>query len=48
MKGSLVAGWFMHLVSERRLIYWVLALTAAFFVPLLLVPVLTSSSALHP
>jgi len=48
VKGSLVAGWFMHLVSERRLIYWVLALTAAFFVPLLLVPVLTSSSALHP
>jgi cytochrome c oxidase subunit 4 len=44
-KGSLVAGWFMHLVSERRLIYWVLALTAAFFVPLLLIPVLTSSSA---
>jgi len=47
VKGSLVAGWFMHLVSERRLIYWVLALTAAFFVPLLLIPVLTSSSALH-
>ena len=37
----------MHLVSEKRLIYWVLALTAAFFVPLLLMPVLTSSSALH-
>ena len=48
VKGSLVAGWFMHLVSERRLIYWVLALTAAFFVPLLLLPVLTSSSAPHP
>ena len=47
VKGSLVAGWFMHLVSERRLIYCVLALTAAFFVPLLLIPVLTSSSALH-
>jgi cytochrome c oxidase subunit 4 len=43
VKGSLVAGWFMHLVSERRLIYWVLALTAAFFVPLLLIPVATSS-----
>jgi len=48
VKGSLVAGWFMHLVSEKRLIYWVLALTAAFFVPLLLIPVLTSSSTLHP
>lgn len=47
VKGSLVAGWFMHLASERRLIYWVLALTATFFVALLLIPVLTSSSALH-
>jgi len=47
VKGSLVAGWFMHLVSERRLVYWLLALTAVLFVPLLLFPVLTSSSALH-
>jgi cytochrome c oxidase subunit 4 len=43
VKGSLVAGWFMHLISERRVIYWVLALTAALFFPLLLFPVLTSS-----
>ena len=47
VKGSLVAGWFMHLVSEKRLVYWVLALTAVLFLPLLLFPVLTSSSALH-
>jgi cytochrome c oxidase subunit 4 len=47
LKGSLVAAWFMHLVSERKLIYWVLALTAVLFLPLLLFPVLTSSSALH-
>ena len=26
VKGSLVAAWFMHLISERKLIYWVLAL----------------------
>jgi len=38
VKGSLVAGWFMHLVSEKRIIYWMLALAAAFFVPLLLIP----------
>jgi cytochrome c oxidase subunit IV len=43
VKASLVAGWFMHLVSERRLVYWVLALTAAFFLPLLVIPALTSS-----
>jgi cytochrome c oxidase subunit 4 len=47
VKGSLVAAWFMHLVSEKRLVYWVLALTAVLFLPLLLFPVLTSSSALH-
>ena len=30
VKGSLVAGFFMHLVGERKFIYWVLALTALF------------------
>ena len=42
VKGSLVAGWFMHLISEKRIIYWVLALTAALFFPLLLVPTFTA------
>jgi cytochrome c oxidase subunit 4 len=37
-KGSLVAAWFMHLVSEKKLIYWALILTAVLFVPLLLFP----------
>ena len=32
IKGALVAGYFMHLFSERRMIYGVLALTAAFIV----------------
>jgi cytochrome c oxidase subunit IV len=41
IKGSLVACYFMHLISEKRLIYAVLALTAAFFVALLALPVLT-------
>lgn len=31
VKGSLVAAFFMHLVSERKLIYAVLALTVFFF-----------------
>ena len=41
IKGSLVACYFMHLISEKKLIYAVLVLTAAFFVALLFLPVLT-------
>jgi cytochrome c oxidase subunit IV len=41
IKGSLVACYFMHLISEKKLIYAVLLLTAAFFVALLALPVLT-------
>src|SRR3954464_7220940 len=41
VKGSLVACYFMHLISEKKLIYAVLALTAAFFVALVLLPLLT-------
>jgi cytochrome c oxidase subunit IV len=32
VKGSLVAGYFMHLFSERKLIYGVLGLTVAFVI----------------
>lgn len=38
IKGSLVACYFMHLLSERKLIYAVLLLTAGFFVVLLFLP----------
>jgi cytochrome c oxidase subunit IV len=41
IKGSLVACYFMHLISEKKLIYAVLALTAVFFVALLTLPVVT-------
>src|SRR6476620_10604294 len=41
VKGSLVACYFMHLISEKKLIYAVLALTAAFFVAPLALPALT-------
>jgi cytochrome c oxidase subunit 4 len=41
IKGSLVACYFMHLVSEKKLIYAVLLLTVAFFIALLALPVLT-------
>ena len=43
IKGALVACYFMHLISEKKLIYAVLALTAAFFVVLLALPTLTHS-----
>jgi cytochrome c oxidase subunit 4 len=41
VKGTLVACYFMHLISEKKLIYAVLALTGAFFIILVLLPVLT-------
>jgi len=41
VKGSLVAGYFMHLISEKRLIYAVLVITAIKFIALLALPALT-------
>jgi cytochrome c oxidase subunit 4 len=46
-KGSLVAAWFMHLISEKRLIYWMLTLTAILFFPLLLFPTFTALGAVR-
>ena len=43
VKAGLVACYFMHLISEKKLILWVLLLTFSFFLVLLLIPVLTSS-----
>jgi cytochrome c oxidase subunit IV len=43
IKGSLVACYFMHLISEKKLIYFVLALTVVFFIALLALPILTVS-----
>jgi caa(3)-type oxidase subunit IV len=42
LKASLVAAVFMHLSSEKKIILWILAMTAAFFVVVLF------SSVLHP
>jgi len=41
VKAGLVAGVFMHLISEQKVIYAVLILTAAFFLLVLLLPSLT-------
>ena len=43
IKGSLVAMYFMHLLHERKVIYWVLMLTVVFFVFLMFVPLFTNS-----
>jgi len=44
IKGSLVACYFMHLISEKKLIYAVLVLTTVFFAALLALPVVTHSN----
>ena len=44
IKGTLVACYFMHLISEKKLIYAVMALTIAFFIVLLAVPVITTGN----
>jgi cytochrome c oxidase subunit IV len=41
IKGSLVACYFMHLISEKKLIYAVLVVTAVFFAALLALPAVT-------
>ena len=38
IKGSLVAAYFMHLVSEKKLIYATLLLTLSFFIVLMIIP----------
>jgi len=37
-KSSLVAGFFMHLVSEKKVIFWLLILAGFLFIVLLLTP----------
>ena len=47
VKGSLVACYFMHLIDERKLIYWVMALAVVFFFFELLIPFITDSNSIH-
>jgi len=39
VKGSLVAAFFMHLLSEEKFIYGVLALTIFFFIAIFVLPI---------
>jgi len=41
-KGSLVAGFFMHLTTEKKVIFGVLLLAVILFLSLLFLPVFTS------
>jgi cytochrome c oxidase subunit 4 len=41
VKGGLVCAYFMHLISEKKLIYTTLILTVAFFVALMVLPLST-------
>jgi len=47
VKGSLVACYFMHLISEKKLILVTLLFTVFFFVGLLLLPVFTHMDAIE-
>ena len=47
IKASLVACYFMHLISERKLIYWVMGFTVLTFFGMLLIPILTESDKIH-
>jgi cytochrome c oxidase subunit IV len=40
-KGSLVAAFFMHLISEVKLIFWVLLISVVFFAAVMMLPSLT-------
>ena len=42
VKGSLVAGFFMHLISEKQVIFLILIFTALFFLVLLTLPVISA------
>ena len=43
IKASLVAGYFMHLISEKQTIIWILILTFYFFLVLMFLPVITAT-----
>ena len=47
IKGTLVACYFMHLISEKKLIYMVLVVASLFFFFELLIPTITESGNIH-
>jgi len=49
VKASLVAGYFMHLISERRVIIYMLIMTVFFFFVMIFLPLIsyTDSAGVH-
>jgi cytochrome c oxidase subunit IV len=47
IKGSIVAKYFMHVVSEKKIIYGVLIVSSIFFLSLMFLPVLAFSDAVR-
>ena len=45
-KGSLVVLFFMHLIDEKKLIYWLMALAVLFFFFALFIPMFTESNSI--
>ena len=43
IKASLVAGYFMHLITEKQTILWILILTFFFFLVLMFFPLITAT-----
>ena len=43
IKASLVAGYFMHLITEKQTIIWILILTFSFFLVLMFFPLITAT-----
>jgi cytochrome c oxidase subunit 4 len=41
IKASLVAGYFMHLITEKQTIIWILCLTFIFFLFCMFIPMIT-------
>ena len=48
VKASLVAGWFMHLASEQRMLYTILGFTAFFFLGMTLLTIWAMQDAPKP
>ncbi len=46
-KGSLVVLFFMHLIDEKKFIYWLMGLAVVFFLFELFVPLITENNNLH-
>ncbi len=46
-KGSLVVLFFMHLIDEKKLIYWLMALAVVFFIFEMFVPLITEGNNIH-